>query len=257
MLRPSADAQPSCYAMSVASSALPTSGNPPWSWLREAPGHGILHFVVDQRSETRNEDRPVRQRSLPRRRLFAAAGALLLVAMGVTASVAVRSGQGLKRDLIVETKADVLAPAFELDDLRGGGTISLSQFTGRPVVINFFASWCVPCRKEMPGLQAASHRFEGSVSFLGVDHEDSRNQALELVAKTGVTYPTAYDPDGRTAKAYMLRGLPSTVFVSPDGRIVATRLGELKRSELEDTIVRLFGVDPAQEDLRPIAQGSR
>ena len=78
------------------------------------------------------------------------------------------------------------------------------------MVVNFFASWCIPCRKEMPAFQAVSDRVGSKVAFLGIDHQDSREGGLDLVAQTGVRYPIGYDPDGSVATGYGLFGMPNT-----------------------------------------------
>jgi cytochrome c biogenesis protein CcmG/thiol:disulfide interchange protein DsbE len=137
---------------------------------------------------------------------------------------------------------DVQARDFQLPRLNGAGTVSLASVKGRPVVINFFASWCVPCRHEMPALQAVATRVKDRVAFLGVDHQDDRDGALELLADTGVQYPTGYDPDGKVATSYGLFGMPTTLFVGMDGRLLDKHTGELSAAQLEETISRLFGV---------------
>jgi hypothetical protein len=78
------------------------------------------------------------------------------------------------------------------------------------------------------------------VAFLGVNHQDGRTPARDLLRQTGVTYPSGSDPDGKVAADYGLRGMPSTVFISSDGLIVASRTGELSRSELDDMIEKLL-----------------
>jgi len=133
------------------------------------------------------------------------------------------------------------APAISLPDLRDPTQrVELESLRGRPVVVNFWASWCVPCRKEMPGFEAAHQRFGDSVAFLGVNHQDGRTPARELMRQTGVTYPSGSDPEGRVATDYGLRGMPSTVFISSSGQIVASRTGELSRSQLEEMIEKLL-----------------
>ncbi len=134
------------------------------------------------------------------------------------------------------------AKPFELPRLNGSGTVSLAALRGRPAVVNFFASWCVPCRKEMPALQAVSTKVQDRVAFLGVDHQDDRAGALQLLADTGVQYPTGYDPDGKVATSYGLFGMPTTLFVSPDGRLLEKHTGELSEAALTESISRLFGV---------------
>ena len=133
------------------------------------------------------------------------------------------------------------ASAFSLPDLTyPTRTLSLSQFRGRPVLVNFWASWCIPCRKEMPLLEATYRRVRGRVVFLGVDTNDTSGAALSFLRQTGVTYPSAYDPHGTTATAYGLFGLPTTVFVAPDGKILERHVGALSSDALTAGITRLM-----------------
>ena len=130
------------------------------------------------------------------------------------------------------------APAISLPDLTDPEqTVDLQQTVAdRPVVLNFFASWCVPCRRELPAFQALHERLGDEIAFLGVAHQDRREDALNLIAETGVTYRTGYDPAGDVARDYSLFGMPTTVFISADGEILATRTGELDAADLEAAI---------------------
>ena len=134
------------------------------------------------------------------------------------------------------------AAGFRLESLTDpGSSVELAAFRGRPVLLNFWASWCTPCVREMPALERLHRRLGDRITFLGVNHEDSRRAALRMLERTGATYPSAYDPDGTVAPRYGLRrGLPVTVFVSADGRIVGRRLGELSGRELASELDRLF-----------------
>ena len=133
------------------------------------------------------------------------------------------------------------APAFSLPDLaEPSRVLSLGELRGRPVLVNFWASWCVPCRKEMPVLEAAYRRLHGRVAFVGVDTNDTRNAALAFLRQTGVTYPSAYDPHGTAATAYGLFGLPTTVFVAPDGQMIERHVGALSSGSLAAGIATLL-----------------
>ncbi len=132
------------------------------------------------------------------------------------------------------------APSFEAPALVGDGTLALSELRGRPVVLNFWASWCVPCRKEMPALQEMSEEVQDRIAFVGVNHQDSRGDALSFLAETGVRFPAGYDPEGATATSYGLYGMPTTIFISPDGRILQRHRGEISESQLRREIERLF-----------------
>ena len=132
------------------------------------------------------------------------------------------------------------APAFRLPTVEDPATdVSLEELKGRPVVLNFFASWCVPCRRELPALQAAFERHAGDVTFMGIAHQDRREDARAMLREAGVTYTSGYDPRGEVARLYGLYGMPTTVFISADGVIVLRRTGELEADDLERAIDRL------------------
>lgn len=144
---------------------------------------------------------------------------------------------------VVRSDADRTAPAFAVPDLRDEtNTITLEEFRGRPVVLNFWASWCVPCRKEMPAFEALHDRLGNRVAFLGMNNQDSRRDALGLLRETKVSYPLGYDPAGRVARAYSLRGMPTTVFISAEGKILATQTGQMSESQLAEALRDFFGV---------------
>src|SRR3546814_1059553 len=94
----------------------------------------------------------------------------------------------------------------------------------------------------MPALAQVSAELDGRVSFIGIDHQDRREEALALLRQTGVRYPKAFDPTAGTTQDYGLRGMPTTVFNDADGRVLATSLGELTKSQLRTSILDLFGV---------------
>lgn len=136
-----------------------------------------------------------------------------------------------------------MAPAFRLDNvLPGQPAVELAAFRGRPVVLNFWAAWCEPCKREMPAFQRVHREFGDRVAFVGVDGNDSRRNAIALLTETGVTYPSGYDPQDRVYRAFRLVGRPTTVFIGADGRIRGTSAGELEAEELRELLDRHFGV---------------
>lgn len=139
-------------------------------------------------------------------------------------------------------RAEGAAPAFDLAQVGADGArVSLAQFAGRPLVVNFWASWCVPCRKEMPALGRVSEQLAGRVAFVGVNYQDERSAAAEFQRAAAVRYPSGTDPDGEVGRRYGVMGLPTTVLVDAGGRIVGRRLGEVSERELLDLVARAFG----------------
>ena len=106
------------------------------------------------------------------------------------------------------------APSFELPLLDGSGMLTDEDLKGRPVVVNFWASWCIPCREEAPLLEKAwkAYRDDG-VIFLGVNIKDAESDAKRFVEEFGITYPTVRDLDQGLTKGFGVRGLPETFFV--------------------------------------------
>ena len=120
------------------------------------------------------------------------------------------------------------APSFRLREVRDPArTVSLSDFKGKPVLINFFGAWCVPCRAELPLLQETHQRQGAKIGFVGIDTTDSRSEAVDLLTATHVTYPAAYDPQGSLKATYGVRAMPTTVFVRADGTIADRVAGKL------------------------------
>jgi thiol-disulfide isomerase/thioredoxin len=122
---------------------------------------------------------------------------------------------------------------FELLD---GSRASFADYRGRPLVVNFFASTCPPCIAEMPLVETMHVRYGEHVGFLGLAVQDSRDEAADLVRRTGVTYETGRDPAGDVLRAFDSVVMPSTVFVTADGTVADVHLGELSAGELERRI---------------------
>jgi peroxiredoxin len=133
----------------------------------------------------------------------------------------------------------VAAPAFRLSRLGGGTPVSLAAYRGRAVVVNFWASDCIPCKQEMPRLQATSRRWTGKpVAVVGVDVLDSRAAARDFARSHGVTYAIGVDPLGDVASKYGVAYTPTTFFVDTHGRIVKRVLGPVSHAVLDAQIER-------------------
>jgi cytochrome c biogenesis protein CcmG/thiol:disulfide interchange protein DsbE len=130
------------------------------------------------------------------------------------------------------------APGFHLPNLSGDGRIALSSYKGKVVVLNFWASWCVPCKREAARFQDAweEHRGNGLV-VLGVDTLDFDGDGRRFLRRYGVTYPNVHDGRGVVLGDYGGLPLPKT-FILEDGKIVAYIFGEAREEDLADAIDR-------------------
>lgn len=164
--------------------------------------------------------------------------------MVVAALVGVGSWQATTRG----TKIPILtgggkpAAPFHLVDISDPTReITLAQFAGRDLVINFWASWCIPCRTEMPVLEAAARHHHATVNFVGININDTKRDAQAFLSHVGVTYPVAFDPTGTTSGPYGLFGLPTTVFVNGSGTVVGVHDGGFSAKSLASALGQAFG----------------
>jgi cytochrome c biogenesis protein CcmG/thiol:disulfide interchange protein DsbE len=140
------------------------------------------------------------------------------------------------------------AKLFSLDDVRAGRPpVSLEALRGKPVVLNFFASWCGPCVRELPAMQAMSERYKGRVAFVGVTFNDPRDNARGVLDRAGVTYPAGYDAKSEIAYDYAVQKMPTTFFIGADGNLIERKDGEISEVQLRTVIDRLY----ADVTLRP------
>jgi cytochrome c biogenesis protein CcmG/thiol:disulfide interchange protein DsbE len=132
------------------------------------------------------------------------------------------------------------APAFTLARLAGEGEISLASLRGKAVVLNFWASWCEPCKEESPRLESAWRRYrDQDVVFVGIDVNDFKGDARKFVERYGLTYPILHDGQGSTIGRYGVTGFPETWFVGRNGNLVGARVqGPVNDSELNEYIRR-------------------
>jgi cytochrome c biogenesis protein CcmG/thiol:disulfide interchange protein DsbE len=124
------------------------------------------------------------------------------------------------------------APDFTLARLDRPGKLTLSSLRGKVVVLNFWASWCYPCKKEAGALQAASERWRKRVVVVGVDVNDFKGDARDFMRKHDITYPVVHDNDNVTSPKYGFSLLPETFFVDRRGRVVGHVPGEVSSDDL-------------------------
>lgn len=125
--------------------------------------------------------------------------------------------------------------------LFDGGKASFAEFEGKPLVVNFWASWCPACVNELPELQRVHERLGDDVTFLGIAQSDRRSAAEALAAQVGLTYTLADDPDGDLFRSLDLIAMPTTLFISADGELQDVFAGQLNEALLVERIDRLRG----------------
>jgi cytochrome c biogenesis protein CcmG/thiol:disulfide interchange protein DsbE len=199
-------------------------------------------------------DEPVIRRILRASAVLLAAG---LVGLLAWATLAASQGKNLVTRIAAGESPS--APRFELEaiwpenerwpqDLErvlADGELSLEELRGQPAVLNFWASWCVPCRDEAPILAASARAHAGELRFVGVNVQDLRGDALAFLREFRVPFVSVRDQGGDTYRAYGLTGVPETYYLDAAGRIVAHSPGAVSRVSLEE------GIKATTEATRP------
>lgn len=140
------------------------------------------------------------------------------------------------------------APDFTLLDLDGK-PVTLSALRGQTVLVNFWASWCVPCRRETPDLvDTYLERVGSGFIVVGVNLQEAAKPARAFAEKYGVTYPVVLDSDGAVAKAYRLSGLPESWIVDSQGILRERKIGAFNRAELAMMLDNVIGVTVSESD---------
>lgn len=180
------------------------------------------------------------QRRRAARRVRLAASALVVAAaLGVGFLLFGGSGDGVSVSGTAAGGRPV--PHVSLTDFDGA-RFDLADYRGKPVVLNFWASWCPFCVAEMPDFQRVHQELGDRVAFVGVNLRDNGSAAQALAGKTGVTYRLAADPNGRVYSSFKGTGMPTTVFIDAHGRLVDLVTGQLTRQALTQKIAHDLGV---------------
>jgi cytochrome c biogenesis protein CcmG/thiol:disulfide interchange protein DsbE len=160
------------------------------------------------------------------------AGAVTLVSCGGGSD----SGDPVSVSASAEPGGQAVDGSFATID---GGRRSFADYRGRPLVVNFFASWCVPCLAEMPGFERAHRELADQVGFLGLNLQEPPESGRAVVEQTGVTYDIGRDPDGRLFQSFGGFAMPTTVFIDATGTVADLHGGEITAGELRDRIDQL------------------
>ena len=158
----------------------------------------------------------------------------------VTASDDQPSGSGPhKVPEVNSAKVGEQAPDFAIEGLDGG-TLRLSQYRGKPVVLNFWASWCHPCRDEFPLFRSALASNGGAYEMVGVDTgRDLRGDAQRFAQQQHAEWPIGFDPDNQVARGYGVDPLPQTFFIRSDGTIASHAIRALTKAEFKRELAKI------------------
>ncbi len=165
-------------------------------------------------------------------------GVLVAATIGASVAAALTQPSGAPNIPLLS----IPIPRFDLPSVNLGrpGLSSTEMDGASAVVLNFWGSWCPPCRTEMPALQAAHRELGGKVIFVGIDEEDNRAAAISFIRRVGVTYPSGFDGNGAVAAAFNIDGTPTTYFISR-GKELDFHEGALTKGALLSYVHQIFG----------------
>jgi cytochrome c biogenesis protein CcmG, thiol:disulfide interchange protein DsbE len=186
--------------------------------VSEPPGNGQLPAASARRGQWAR---------IPRGRVRIAL-AVTAVALAIAAVVSLTGGSPRGGPHALAAANNFTLPGLGHPSQR----VALAAYTGRPVIVNFFASWCVPCRQETPLLARFYRAEHGRVTILGVDTNDATAAALRFARASGVTYPVGFDPASATATAYGVIAIPQTFFLNARHQVVRRVFGAVTMKDL-------------------------
>lgn len=175
---------------------------------------------------------------------FITLGAVAVVAVGLlifgrwySGGVAQTSNANIHSQASIGGVADSqLAPDFSLVKL-GGGTISLAEFRGKkPVVVDFWASWCPNCRRDMPNLNRFYEKYKDKVEVIGVNLQEKESTVQDFIASRGITFSIAFDPYRQASNAFGIQYTNTHLLIDIDGNLVRAILGDIRESDIASLI---------------------
>jgi len=169
--------------------------------------------------------------------LIGSAGVIgLLVFMGVSnrgGTASVSGPQGASGVQSTSGSSLALAPDFELERMDGG-TISLSEFRGKKaVVLDFWASWCPNCRRDMPNLQKFYEKYKDEIEVIAVNLQEKESKAREFIESNGFTFPVAFDPSSQAARLYQIQYTNTHFLIDKEGNLVQPVVGDINEGHFK------------------------
>lgn len=156
-------------------------------------------------------------------------GVIILVALVLTGTISLGGSSGPEYAPLAKLENGSLANDFELENLEGEW-VRLSDLRGKVVVINFWATWCVPCVEEMPMFEAYSGQYTSFV-MIGIDQEEGGDKVRPFIANMGITYPILLDQNAKVSQAYKVFMLPTTFFIDEEGMIRFRHYGIMSQDQ--------------------------
>ncbi|HWG83586.1 MAG TPA: TlpA disulfide reductase family protein [Gaiellales bacterium] len=178
--------------------------------------------------------------SVPIRRVLQAGAVILLAALiGLFAKSVIDNQTSIAAD--VADGGHPMAPDFTLQNVNGHGTTTLSSLRGKPVVLNFWASWCDPCKTEAPALQELSQKYAGRMTVVGLDSQDDTGDARDFARRYHLTYPLVHAGGSSIYHRWGLSGFPETFIIDSRGRVIHHFPGEVSAADVEQQLKPLLG----------------
>jgi cytochrome c biogenesis protein CcmG, thiol:disulfide interchange protein DsbE len=168
-----------------------------------------------------------------------------LIGLGISVPIVMLLGYGLTRDPrhIASPLPGRVAPEFALPALEAGDSIKLSELKGNVVVVNFWASWCIPCRQEHPVLLEAARAYQPKgVKFLGIAYNDKPEDSQRWLNELGKSYPSLVDNGARTAIDYGVSGVPETFIMDKHGVVAFKKFGPITTAEINQKLDSLLAL---------------
>ncbi len=177
--------------------------------------------------------------------IFILGGVLILAMVGGGAAYRVLQEQYKPQEQTSDQEEPaVQAPDFAVLDSEGN-TVRLSDFAGKPVVVNFWATWCGPCKSELPAFDAAYHTYGDEIVFMMVNLTDGQRETVDgvkaFVSQNDYSFPVYYDTEYNASNAYGVYSVPLTVFITEDGNVQNAQIGAMSADVLEGYIQELTG----------------
>ncbi|MSP11366.1 MAG: redoxin domain-containing protein [Chloroflexi bacterium] len=143
----------------------------------------------------------------------------------------------------VVARINAPAPTFTLTT-PSGGKVSLKDYAGKPIMLNFWATWCPPCQAEMPFIQFAAQQFQDTgLSIIGIDLQEDPVLVSQYISRLNLTFPSLIDITGQVSNAYQVRALPTSIFINKDGVIVDIHRGQLNATQLQNYLDKILSTE--------------